>query len=246
MVHLNNETNTLYRNDGGLFEDVTSRWGLDVTLPFTGFGTGLFDYDHDGLLDIFVANGRVNQWQNRAADRNPYAEPDLLLHQTGGETFDDVGVTAGPYFQTSLTGRGAAFGDLDNDGDVDIVVVNADGPARVLRNTCLGTDGAGTDRHWLMIRAVGTRDNRDAIGTRVRIVVDGKTRVREVRAAYSYASSNDFRVHFGLGRATAVSDLTLHWPDGTRERFGVDGIDRIMTVRQGDGIALGNQDEQAS
>jgi hypothetical protein len=237
MTHLHGETHTFYRNDAGLFDDQTLQVGLNVSNPYTGFGTAWFDYDHDGRLDLFVAHGRVSRWENRPPERNAYAEPDMLLHQSASGVFEDVSATAGPYFQTEHTGRGAAFGDLDNDGDLDIVVVNADGPARWLRNTCITPDRPAGDasRHWLMVKTRLRPHGGDAIGAKVSIVTGDRTRTRDLRIAYSYASSNDPRVHFGLGAATAVDDLIVRWPDGEIEHFGPQPADHVVTVRRGEG-----------
>jgi hypothetical protein len=230
-VHLYREGHILYRNQGTFFDDVTARFGLaSSTRRFTGFGTGLFDCDLDGLLDIFVANGRVEFHAELVQSSDPYAEPDQLLMQRPRGVFADVSASAGPAFGLVENGRAAAFGDYDDDGDVDVLVANRDGPARLLRND---TRRRGS---FLRIRVLDAR-GRDAYGARVRVATKGATRTAEVRAAWSYQATNDPRLHFGLGPSPGEASVDVAWPTGGVETFGPFEPDRAVTVRQGGGRA---------
>lgn len=232
-VHLYREGHILYLNRGTYFDDVSARFGLlALTRRFTGFGTGVFDCDSDGLLDLFVANGRVEVHGDLVRAADPYAEKDQLLRQTAPGTFADVSDSAGPAFALVECGRGAAFGDYDDDGDVDILVANRDGPLRLLRNES-PRRGAS-----LTVRAL-MRNGRDAYGATVRLAGGPTPRVAEIQAASSYLATNDPRAHFGLGAAATVS-LVVTWPSGgPPERFGpVDVRDAaFVTVRQGTGAS---------
>jgi hypothetical protein len=230
-VHLYREGHILYLNRGTFFDDVTARFGLLApTRPFTGFGTVVFDADLDGLLDVFVANGRVEAHADLVQDRDPYAEPDQLLRQRAKGTFTDVSAGAGPAFQLVESGRGAAFGDYDNDGDVDLVVANRDGPARLLRND---SPRVGA---FLELRVLDRR-GRDAYGARVEVSArGGPRRTAEVRTASSYLATNDPRLHFGFGPGAAPALLVLvKWPVGGTETFGPFEPNRSVTLRQGSG-----------
>jgi hypothetical protein len=234
-VHLYREGHILYLNRGSYFDDVTARFGLlAATRRFTGFGTGVFDADLDGLLDIFVANGRVELHAELVESSDPYAEPDQLLRQRTKGSFADVSAAAGPAFQLVETGRGAAFGDYDNDGDLDIVVVNRDGPARLLRND---SPRRGS---FLQLRVLD-RHGRDAYGARLTLrpsLYSGvASRHAEVQAASSYCASNDPRVHFGLGVHPAHDTVEVVWPDGSAETFGPLRAGTSVTLRQGSGRA---------
>jgi enediyne biosynthesis protein E4 len=212
-VHLYREGHVLYLNRRTWFDDATSKWSLAApTRRFTGFGTCVFDADLDGLLDIFVANGRVAFYAELVQGADPYAEPDQLLRQTSKGVFADVSAASGPAFELVENGRAAAYGDYDNDGDVDLLVVNRDGEARLLRNDSvrLGT--------WIQARVVD-RHGRDAYGATVRVKAGGVVRVAEVQAASSYLATNDPRVHFGLGAADRA-EIEVTWPDGSSERLG--------------------------
>ena len=226
MVHLDGETNTFYRNLGaGFFEDATMELGLGaVSQASTGFGTSLFDYDCDGRYDIFIANGRVRLGDSmREGD---YAERNQLLRGMADGTFEDVSGLAGPDLALAEVSRGAAFGDFDNDGDVDIVVSNNHGPARLLRNqACVG-------RHWLTVELRCSDRDMHCIGARVTLSTAGRARSRRVQPAYSYGSSNDPRVHFGLGDADTVDVLTVEWPDGRIERRENVAADRILHLSE--------------
>jgi len=224
LTHLSGETNTFYRNDGGgFFVDETDELGLGgVSKPYTGFGTSWFDYDGDGLLDLFVANGKVTPGDTAAFD---YREPNQLLRAGHSGTYEDVSTEVGPALELLEVSRGAAFGDLDNDGDVDILLVNNEGPMRLFRND------VGNARSWLIVDLCGGGVfDRSATGARVTVEAAGRSWTREVRAAYSFAVANDPRVHFGLGDAGQVDRLAVRWPDGTvSERTDVE-VDRILRL----------------
>jgi hypothetical protein len=234
MTHLVREKNTLYfASDGGLFGDRTVEAGLaQASLPFTGFGTGFFDYDHDGDLDLAVVNGGVGRgrvWPGAewGAFWNPLAEPNLLFRNEGGGRFTDVSRSAEPFAGAVEVGRGLAFGDLDDDGDLDLVMGTLHG-VRVFRNHA---PPAGA--HWLIVRPmIGVRD---AIGAEVTVVAGGRRTLRLAHAASSYASSSDPRTHFGLGAANRIDRVEIRWPDDVRESFAVAGVDRVVTLWKGEG-----------
>jgi hypothetical protein len=233
MTHLARETNTLYINDGkGWFEDRTVAMGLaNPSFAYTGFGTAWFDYDHDGWLDLFVANGAVTRVEKQlmAGDPYPLRQPDQLFRNLGDGRYREMTAEAGEAFQVSLVSRGAAFGDVDEDGDADIVIANNAGPARLLLNE------AGSSSGWIGVRPM-TRDGlRDAYGARV-VMEASAPMWRRVRADGSYASSNDPRVIFGLGsREPGPVTLRIIWPDGSEERWSGLASGRYHTLRQGRG-----------
>lgn len=229
VTHLMDETNTLYVNLGqALFEDRTREAGLGMPgRRFTGFGTFFFDYDNDGWLDLFVANGAVQLLPElmRSKDPFPLGQPDQLFRNTGKGSFVEVVNELGPEFQLLETGRGAAFGDVDNDGDTDVLVVNNNGPVRLFLNE------VGNRNHWLGLRLVG-KNGRDTLGAHVEIVI-AKDRVlrRRVRTDGSYLSANDPRVLVGLGVATRVQAVRVRWPDGTMEEFKDVAVDKYTTLK---------------
>lgn len=225
MTHFGGQTNTFYLNEDGFFADRTTRVGLGSSLPFTGFGTALIDLDNDGWLDIYVANGRVVYGRGEWYEKDPYAEPNQLFEGLGGGTFREVMPLGGTDELLIHSSRGAAFGDYDNDGDIDIFVANRDGPAYVLRNR------AAEGNHWIIFRVIN-HFGSDAIGGRVEIEVAGERRIRDVRAAYSYCASNDPRVHFGLGESTRVDGVKVTWTDGKVQEFGAFEADQIIELTQ--------------
>lgn len=227
LAHLAKETNTLYRNDGrGGFSDATTPSGLGPpSLPFTAFGIGFLDYDNDGWLDLFVANGAVTliPEQVAAGDPLPLHQTNQLLRNRDG-LFEDVTATAGAALQHSEVSRGAAFGDIDNDGDMDILVTNVAGPARLLVNQ------VGQDKPWLGVRLLD--GERDALGAQAAILVDGEPRTwRRVRADGSYVSASDPRVLFALGDSTP-DGVRVRWADGTEEDFGDVEVGRYNVLRR--------------
>jgi hypothetical protein len=211
VTNFANEYNTLYQNMGkGTFMDSTPFYGLAAdTTPFVGWGTALVDLDNDGWPDNFVTNGHVDDNREELGEPVPYAEIPLLFANLKGERFRLATRDAGPYFDTGHVGRGAAFGDLDNDGDIDIVVNHKDGPPALLRNDTVSPN------HWIRVELQGTRSNRDAIGAKVKIVAGGRTIVRHRKGGVSMESSCDPRLTIGVGTAEVVSKLTVIWPSGT-------------------------------
>ena len=230
-TNFSEQVTTLYRNYGnGAFEDASIRAGLGVNRKYLGFGVGFFDFDNDGWKDLFLANGHV---YSQIADRKlhlSYKEPKVLYRNLGNGRFEDFSAKAGPGIRAENLGRGCAFGDFDNDGDVDVIVNNLDGPPSLLRN-----DG-GNRNNWIMIKCVGTRSNRSAIGTRVKVTSSGHSQIDEVMSGSSYYSQNDFRLHFGLGRATKVDSVELNWPSGLKESFQNLPADHLFVFQEAKGI----------
>jgi hypothetical protein len=225
----------LYLNDGrGNFEDVRAKWGLGrPTAAFTGFGTNWFDYDNDGWPDVFIANGAVNIVEALRGQALPYRMTNQLFHHTGAGRFEETSGAGGPAFARAEIGRGAAFGDIDNDGDVDIVVTNNNGPVRLLLNQA---EAASPRNHWLEVRVDQRPGNRFGFGSLIGVERTGRpTLWRRVRTDGSYLSANDVRVHFGLGSSPAVSALVVQWPDGVRERWTDVGGDRLIALVRGSG-----------
>lgn len=237
-THLIEETHTLYTNTGeAIFEDVTpqSRIGLpDKRL--TGFGTAFFDYDNDGLLDIFIANGSVkliriiNRPGNTSPldERYPLGQLNQLFRNKGDETFEDVSSKAGEAFTLFEVSRGASFGDVDNDGDTDILVTNNSGKARLLLNQI------GNKNHWLGLRLIGKDGKRDALGSKVEVFLGDKTVLRRrVRTDGSYASAQDPRIVVGLGENQKVEKIRVTWASGKIEQWLKPLTDRYIVLREG-------------
>ena len=236
LSHLNQETNTLYRNAGGArFEDATINTGLGMpSWDATGFGTAFLDFENDGKLDLLVLNGAVKIIEAlvRRNDPHPLHLPNQLFKNIGGGRFEEATAQGGPVFTLSEVSRGAAVGDLDNDGDTDVVVANNAGPARLLLNQI------GDQNHWLGLRLVG-RDGRDMLGAWVEIVLaEGESLWRRVSSGGSYASARDPRVLVGLGETESVREVRVQWPDGSRESFTIPEIDHYMTLSLGAGQPL--------
>jgi hypothetical protein len=233
VTNLTREGVTVFQGDAhGQFDDATLESGLhQPTFGYTGFGAGWFDYDNDGRLDLFIANGAVTIVGSQSGDPFPYAQRKQLFHNEGrGKRFRETSLLAGPEFQIPEVSRGAAFGDLDNDGAVDIVVANNNGPVRLFRNQ------AAERRHWLIVKLETSKTNRFAVGARVAVVRRGEPPVwRRVHTDSSYLSASDVRVHFGLGGKPDLEAVLVHWPSGAGERFEGIRADRIITLRQGTG-----------
>lgn len=234
LVVTNHETemHSLFRNLGnGLFGDATITSGVGpVTLPFVGFGVVFADYDNDGDLDLSIVNGNVID--NIALFRNGarHAQARLLLQNVGSGRYRDVSARAGAGFAVERVGRTLIAGDIDNDGDLDLLATSNGGSVELLRNE------GGNRSHSLLIRLVGTSSNRDAIGAKLRFTAGGRTQVREMTSGSSYLGQNDSRVHVGLGGATVVDRLEIRWPSGKTEALQNVAADQIVTIREGGGI----------
>jgi hypothetical protein len=235
VTNIKGESHALYINLGrGRFEDRRVAYGLGAaTRAYTGFGTDWFDYDNDGLLDLFVANGAVTILEALRGDPFPFRQKSLLLRNLGAGRFRDVTGEAGPGLEPSGVGRGAAFGDVDNDGDVDVLVTNNGGPARLLLNE------SPPGRAWLEARLEGTAENRQGLGARVGLLMKGLPTVwRRAHTDGSYLSASDARVHFGILAAADVAGVIVEWPRGSREMWTDLRINQVVTLKQGTGETL--------
>jgi hypothetical protein len=224
---LSNETYPLYRNNADLsFTYVTRTVGIgEITLPYSGWGTRFIDVDNDGLRDIFAAQGHVLDTIEKTNSNLKHRQPPLLMRNTGGR-FANVSMAAGPIFSVPLSARGAAFGDLDNDGDTDIVVIQVDGPPVILRND-------GTKNHWLGISLIGAKSNRQGLGARIIVTeADGRKQTFEVSTAGSYLSANDPRMLVGLGKAPNVNSVEIHWPSGKKQIITKPEPDRYLIIKE--------------
>jgi hypothetical protein len=221
------ENSNLYKNlGGGSFSDFSFASGMgQPSLERVGWGTGFRDFDNDGRLDCYVANGHVLLHPEEATPRATARQSDQLFLNVGNGNFRDVSKDAGAWFRERHMARGAAFGDVDNDGDIDVLVAhNNDAPALLINQQ-------SSKNNWLELKLVGSKSNRDGIGAKVFVTVDGKRVCDEVRSGYSYASANDIRVHFGLGRAKQAT-VEVRWPSGKRHTLGPTKANQILTVME--------------
>jgi len=236
VTNLSNEPNELYRNlEGkGPFATVSYGAGLgEPSLLATGWGTGLYDYDNDGDLDIVVTNGHPMDDIETVSDLLTYAQKPALYANDGRGRFREIGAAAGEPFAAADVGRGLAIADYDDDGDLDLALNPNNRPAHLWRN-----DGGAAAGHWISLKLVGTRSNKDALGAFVTLTAGGRRQVREVRSASSYMSQNDMRLHFGLGAATRVESIEIRWPNRSKtvETIGPQDPDRFLVVREGAGV----------
>ena len=221
-THWQDDTCALYRNDGGKFTDVTFQSGLgEIYIGYSGWGAGFFDYDNDGDLDIFAVNGYTSPSQGNFEACIP--QRPFLFRNNGDGTFTDVTNRSGMALRRKIAGRGVAFGDYDNDGDVDILISVNNGRAILLRNE------GGNRNNWLILKLVGRKSNRDGIGARVELISGDLVQVREVCAGSGYLSQSDLRVHFGLGKRSEA-DVRIRWPSGTVQTIKGLKANRIFTV----------------
>ena len=236
-TNLTGEGLNVYENDGQAdFHDASAELGLLMpTFPYTGFGTGWFDYDNDGWLDLFIANGAVNRIESLQGNPYPFNQPNQLFHNEGiGGKFREMTKVAGPGFALSEVSRGAAFGDINNDGAIDILVTNNNGPVRLLLNQTVSLN----HNHWLLVRLEAAGGNRFGIGAKVEVRLSQRKLIRLAHTDSSYLSANDVRVHFGLGKVAKIEKLIVYWPDGSAEAWDGIQVDRIVTIRQGTGRSI--------
>jgi enediyne biosynthesis protein E4 len=228
VTSLGGETFPLYHNEGdGFFSMDTFKAGIGFSsFKMSGWGAGIFDFDNDGFKDLFSANSHVSE----NADLDPqqhYRQPNAVFRNQRNGTFLDASEQAGPAMQVPAAHRGCAFGDLDNDGRIDVVVSAIDGPAELLYNTSTGSN------HWILIQTIGVKSNHDGIGTRIKLTgQSGLTQFNHVTTAGSYASSSDRRVHFGLGSDTRIKELELRWPSGKVQLLRNLKVDQILKVTE--------------
>lgn len=219
----------VFHNDHrGGFWDVSAQAGITVpTFTVLGFGGGFFDYDNDGWLDIFIANGHVYPEVEAVQPTTHFKQINTLLHNEGNGRFLETTKSAGHGFKTPYVGRGVAFVDLDNDGFVDIVVGNNGDAPLLLHNS------GGNGNHFVNFRLVGTKSNRDAMGARIHIIADGVSQIREIAGGGSYLSQSDLRANFGLGRAARVQTVEISWPSGRKQTFHDIGADKFYLIEEG-------------
>ena len=229
-THFADDTSGLYRNNGeGLFQDVSAQAGLAVETRFVGWGAGIVDLDNDGLPDIFVVTGGVFPEVARKLDAYPYYCPRIIFRNLGSGKFEELLDQAGPGVSATHSSRGCAFGDFDNDGDVDVLIVNLHEPPSLLRNDLRGK------ANWLKVKLVGVRSNRSAIGATVTAHYGGKTQAQAVLSQSSFYSASDSRLHFGLGPESKV-DVSVRWPNGQIETISGAPVNRLVIIEEGAGI----------
>ncbi len=232
FIVANSEKTTLYKNqdlgDGNhIFSEATAESKLQhPTLPFVGFSPLFIDYDNDGYLDIFCANGHPQAIIEQLLDYETYAQRDQLFHNNGDGTYIEVTQTSGAYFAEELVGRAAASADYDNDGDIDIVIMNSNQRAVLLRN-----DG-GNNYNWIGIKLIGTKSNRDGIGSRVQIDANGITQLAEVKSGSSYASGSEMRLLFGLGKSQQIESIEVQWQNGKKQKLEDIPANQILEIRE--------------
>jgi hypothetical protein len=230
-THFSDDTSALYRNEGknDFFQDVTITSGLGVETRFVGWGAGIVDLDNDGHPDLFMVTGAVYPEVAAKFPAHPLKTPRVIFRNLGNGKFEEFIEAAGSAIAAPHVSRGCAFGDFDNDGDVDVLIVNLNEPPSLLRNDLGGSS------HWLKVKLVGVKSNRSAAGARVTAAYGGKKQAQEVLSQSSFYSVNDPRLHFGLGAAESV-DLEIRWPNGTRENVAGVAADQLVTIREGSGV----------
>jgi enediyne biosynthesis protein E4 len=230
-TNYSDQTANLYHNNGdGTFYDAVFRAGLSGNKKYLGWGVGFFDFDNDGWVDIFMSNGHVFPEVDTRRLHVAFSEGKLLYKNRGNGSFIDVTASAGPAITQPRPSRGTAFGDFDNDGDVDVAILNLNEPPSLLRNDCRSKN------NWLKVKCIGTKSNRTAIGARVRVVTGQHSQINEVMSGSSYLSQNDLRLHFGLGQAKQADLVEVHWPLGLVESFQNVDANQLLVAQEGLGI----------
>ena len=234
VTNFSDDYNTIYhKNPDGTFTDVSrTTKTAEASIPYVGWGTKFFDYDNDGWLDLFIVNGHVYPQIEGAYPGGMYRQRKLVYRNLRDGTFTEVAQALGAALMEPRASRGAAFGDYDDDGDIDVIVNDLDGPPMLLRN-----DGGSRAGHWISLKLVGTRSNRNAAGAKVWLKAGGLTQVDEVRSGDSYLSHSDWRLHFGLGSTTQVAEVIIRWPNGTTEKLTNLPIDKVVTVVEGKSLS---------
>ncbi len=226
-TNFSDEFETLYRNrGGGNFDDVTLDAGLGENTRYVGWGTGFFDFNNDGWKDLFLVNGHAFPEVDKLHIDIHYKDHAILYQNLGNGRFRDISQQAGPAFRELHSSRGAAFGDFDNDGAVEVAVNNQNEPPSLLKQA-INPPG-----HWVMLKLIGTRSNRSAIGARVKLITAGHAQSGEVRSGGSYLSQSDLRLHFGLGSATNIERIEIAWPSGRRQVLENQKCDRVLTIEE--------------
>jgi enediyne biosynthesis protein E4 len=232
-THFAEDASGLYHNDGtGNFEDVTRKAKIGVETHYICWGAGMVDLDNDGLPDLFMTAGSVYPQIEKTLPQYAKNNPRVVFRNLGNGTFEELIEEAGPGIAAPHCSRGCAFGDFDNDGDMDILIINLSEPPSLLRNDIRG------DHHWLKIKLVGTKSNRSAIGARVVVHYAGKKQAQAVMSQSSFYSSNDPRLHFGLGTAT-TADVEVFWPSGIHQSFKVMPANQLAVIKEEGGILSG-------
>ena len=229
-THFQREPNGLYRNSGkGDFDDVTTLSGIIKEQRFVGWGAGIVDLDNDGYPDLFMVAGNIYPELEKTFPQLPYRNPRIIFRNLRDGRFEELTEEAGPGMAAKFSSRGCAFGDFDNDGDLDVVIVNVNDPPSLLRND------SPNQNHWLKVKLVGTKSNRSAIGARVIAHYGKKAQAQNLMSQSSYLSCNDPRLHFGLGAETKA-DIEIFWPNGLHESFNEIAADQMVTIKEGSGI----------
>lgn len=226
-TNFSDEFESLYKNHGdGVFDDVTLGAGLGQNTKYVGWGTGFFDFDNDGWKDLFLVNGHAFPEVDRLNIDIHYKEPAILYRNLGNGRFRDISEQAGPGIVQTHSARGAAFADIDNDGAVEIAINNQNEPPTLLKQA------VNPPGHWTLLKLVGTRSNKSAIGARVRVIAGGHQQLSEVRSGGSYLSQNEFRLHFGLGAATSMDRIEIEWLSGQKQILKDQAADRVLTITE--------------
>ena len=231
-TNFSDQVTTLYQNNGdGTYYDASLQAGFGINTKFLGFGAGFLDCDNDGWKDVFLANGHVYPAISGKELHVTYEQRKILYRNRGDGRFRDVSASSGPGITAPNVSRGCAFGDFDNDGNIDVVVNNLDRPPSLLRND------SRHGNNWLMVKCVGTRSNRSGIGARVAVTTGERVQIDEVMSGSSYYSQNDLRLHFGLGEAARADLVEIRWPSGLTESFEAVPANRVMRATEGEGLA---------
>jgi enediyne biosynthesis protein E4 len=238
-THFADDANGLYHNDGtGNFDEVTRSTRVAVETQYICWGTGIVDLDNDGYPDIFMVTGNVYPEVERKLPQYPNKTPRVLFRNLGNRVFEELDQQAGPALGEAHCSRGCAFGDFDNDGDVDILIINLNEPPSLLRNDMIGKN------NWLKVKLEGVKSNRSAIGARVLVHYGGKVQAQALTSQSSYYSANDPRLHFGLGEAMSA-DIDVFWPNGLHEKFKGVAANQLLTLREGTGPVPGKGSPKA-